>query len=193
MTTNESRVASAQAIATRIITCPKPEHDAEVWARRRRTTAAAAAILPGPRHDLLDSGTTVFCASKVIGSTTLSPAAERVGRVGGVVDLVELPHRPQGEVQVPAQDQRHDQAGHQDAEELADQELPAVHRLAHQGDAVRPSISSLIDMLAASTPNSTGGEHDDVEADLLHHLVVVAEREVRDDDGARSGRRRRRR
>ena len=26
------------------------------------------------------------------------------------------------------------------------------------------------------------GEHDDVEADLLHHLVVVAEREVRQDD-----------
>ena len=48
--------------------------------------------------------------------------------------------------------------------------------------AVRPSISSLIDMLAASTPKSTADEHDHVEADLLHHLVVVAEREVRDDD-----------
>jgi hypothetical protein len=38
--------------------------------------------------------------------------------------------------------------------------------------AVRPSISSLMEMLAARTP----------EADLLHHLVVVAEREVWQDD-----------
>jgi hypothetical protein len=62
---------------------------------------------------------------------------ERLGRllrhrVLDLVDLVELRLGPEGVGQVPADHQRQGEARHQDAEELADQELPAVHRLAHQ-------------------------------------------------------------
>jgi len=40
------------------------------------------------------------------------------------------------------------------------------HRLAHQVMAVRPSISSLIDMAAASTAEEHRQQHDGVEAHL---------------------------
>ena len=51
--------------------------------------------------------------------------------------------------------------------------------------AVRPSISSLIDVLARTAPKHNGREHDDVLPQLLDHQVVFAEGEVgdeRDDD-----------
>ena len=104
-------------------------------------------------------------------------------RVGSVVDRVELAHYPQGVVQVPADDQRQRHARHQDAQELADQELAAIDGLAHQRNG-----SAALDFFADRHARRQHAEqdrcqHHHVEADLLHHLVVVPEREVGDDDG----------
>ena len=186
LTTNVSRVASADAIATRIITCPNPSATPSVWATvsENHSPHPRASALPGTLGtSFSNSGTTVFCAWNVIGSTILS-AGWPSGSVGSGALLIGSNSRiaRSASVRLQLRMQRHHETGHQDAEELADQELPAVHRLAHQRDG-----GAALDLLAdrharGQHAEQHGREHDHVEPDLLHHLVVVAEREVRDGD-----------
>ena len=107
------------------------------------------------------------------------------GQPGRIARSVALENRfdEDHDAEHPAQKARHQGGRQEDPQELADQELAARHRFAHHGDG-GAAFDFFGDRHAGRQHREQhAGHHDRVEAELLDHLGVFAEREIRDDDG----------
>ena len=163
LTTIVARVARATATAISTITSEnvitRPGSTSSVWAVQRPTPRSRSAGLSArPRPETAD----VTQTGVGVGSSRSSQA------FSSRTPWKSQPSRPYSSSD-----------GQQDADELAEQELPPRHRLAHEGDG-GAALDLLADRLAGGQGAEQGGDqHHGVVAEVLDHDEVFAEGEVR--------------